>query len=102
MYEFTLKDDAGDTLRVIADSRDVLHWEREKSGRSAAKLASDWHMEDFYSLAHLAATRTGQFRGRLIDFENTYRVTRTAEVLDDDTGHADEGGPTQPDRSTGT
>jgi len=47
----------GDEMKIEADSRDVLRWERAKSGRSLAKLLAEPTLSDNYVLAYLAATR---------------------------------------------
>ncbi len=47
----------GPELKVEADSRDVLRWERAKSGRSLAKLLAEPTLSDNYVLAYLAAAR---------------------------------------------
>jgi len=98
LFRLTFKDDGNTRLVAAADSRDILHWEREKSGRTAGKLSSNPAMEDFYSLAHCAARRAGSYSGSLREFEDAYRVVRVEEVVDDDTGEVDEGGPTQSGR----
>jgi len=94
LYRLAFKDDHGNRLVANADSRDILKWEREKTGRTAAKLASNAAMEDFYSLAHCAARRTGDYDGSLRQFEDGYHLVRVEEIVDDDTGEVDEGGPT--------
>lgn len=98
LYRMSFKSDDGDVLVAEADSRDVLAWERQKSGRSARKLATDWEVGDFYNLAFIAATRTGVYTATLREFEKTHRMLRTEEIVDDVTGEVDEGGPTNPDR----
>lgn len=94
LYRLAFKDDSNNRLVAAADSRDILTWEREKTGRTAAKLASNAAMEDFYSLAHCALRRMGAFDGSLRQFEDGYRLVRVEEVVDDETGEVDEGGPT--------
>lgn len=97
LYRFTFKSDDQPKLDIQADTRDILTWEREKSGRKASNLAAAG-VEDYYSIAHAAARRTDVYSGSLREFERAYYLLRVEEVVDDETGEVDEGGPTQPGR----
>ncbi len=69
----------GEQITVTADSRDVLRWERAKSGRSIAKLLAEPTLSDNYVLAYLAATRTGQVTCSPKAFEDGYLLVMGAD-----------------------
>lgn len=69
MMSFNIKNvDSGKEWSVIADTRDVYKWEKTHKGVNLNKLADGLGMTDLYSLAYLASTRTGQFKGSEDDF----------------------------------
>lgn len=71
MIDFKIKQDSGDDYEVKATARDVLLWEKAKTGRAFSKFAAGTSMTDMYSLAHVASRRQGLFTGSLQDFETS-------------------------------
>lgn len=62
MFQFTIRrasDEAAAGVLVVADSRDVVVWERGRAGRSVTKLLAEPNMSDSYQLAYIAARRQG-------------------------------------------
>ena len=77
---FTLIPDDGEQLTLVADSRDILMWERMAKGRSLGALGKDARISDFYEVAHIAARRKRGFDGALPDFEAAYAI----DLVDED------------------
>jgi hypothetical protein len=99
MFTFTVTPDDGQSYKVTATSRDVLHWEKTTKGKSVGALseAENFHMGDMFKMAWIAARRQSLFAGDLKDFEAGHEV----DLVDDD--EDDDGlDPTQPAASTTT
>lgn len=69
----------GDELKIEADSRDVLRWERAKAGRSIAKLLAEPTLSDNYVVAYLAATRQKLITCSPQEFEGQYLLILGAD-----------------------
>lgn len=79
-YTFTLTPDEGDALTLVADTRDLLVWERAFKNRSLTALMKDMRIGDMYEIAHVAARRKRVFDGPLPDFEAAYAL----DIVDDE------------------
>lgn len=73
MFTFKVTPDGGDTYTVESNTRDILRWERTTKGASASQLEEPT-MAALYKIAHLAATRTGDFSGSLKEFEESVDI----------------------------
>lgn len=85
MFNFVVQPDEGDKFEVTADSRDVLVWERQKSGRSVAKLLAETHIADAYGLAYIASKRLGHIDCSPKEFEEQHRLILGQEPEPDPT-----------------
>lgn len=92
MFQFTFHradDEAAERVTVIADSRDVLKWERAGRDRSVTELLAKPNMDHCYPLAWIAAKRQGLLDCTLQAFEAEYLLVFGREPAPD---------PTQPAR----
>jgi hypothetical protein len=88
---FTVRPDDGEPYELVADSRDLLGWEKQSKGRKTFMgLMETLNLIDMYQVAHIAAKRQGRFAGELAEFERTCVLEFDAEEEPD---------PTQRDRS---
>lgn len=89
MFTFTIRlADDGDTAErqtVVADSRDVLKWEKGKPGRSVTKILAEPNIADSYVLAYLAAKRQGIVDCSAHEFEQQYLLVFGQEPAPDPT-----------------
>jgi hypothetical protein len=86
MFNYTIRpDDGGEDIRVTADSRDVLNWEKAGKGRSISKLLAEPSIGDAYILAYLAGKRTGVITCTPTEFEQRYLIVMTGEESPDPT-----------------
>lgn len=87
MFTFSCRkaDDPDSAFTVVADSRDVLRWEKAKSGRSVAKLLADSTVADSYVLAYLAAKREGHLDCAPAEFENDWLLIFGSDPAPDPT-----------------
>lgn len=92
MFTWRVIPDSGDPYIVEAGTRDVLAWERAKTGRSAQQLQDNFQVANAYWLAHRAAVRAGLFTGKLQDFEESVDLETGIAVAVDD-GDEDGDGP---------
>jgi hypothetical protein len=100
VFTFDITPDAtGETVRVVATSRDVSHWERTGKGRSIAALERDARMSQLEEIAYLAATRRAAFAGTLEEFRAGVDILPIDTRTQDDGEEGDgESGPTLPAR----
>lgn len=89
MFKFVITPDDGEQYTISARSRDIVTWEKTGKGRSVAELQRNMRFTDVYSLAHVAARRTGMFSGSLEEFERSVDL----EVMPEE-----EPDPTRPGR----
>jgi len=88
---FQVRPDDGEPYELVADSRDVLGWEKQSKGRKTfMALMETLNLVDLYQVAHIAAKRLGKFAGELAEFERTCALEFNTEEEPD---------PTQRDRS---
>lgn len=89
MFNYTLRPaDGGEDLHVVADSRDVLRWEKAGKGRSISKLLAEPTLSDAYILAYLAGKRTGVITCNPQEFEDGFLIVMTGEEPPDPTQSA--------------
>jgi hypothetical protein len=69
MMTFKVSPDGGDPWQVVAESRDVLAWEKALKGRSFNDLATNPTMAGLYGLAYAASRRQGLYSGTIGEFE---------------------------------
>jgi hypothetical protein len=69
MMTFKVSPDGGDPWQVVAESRDVLAWEKALKGRSFNDLATNPTMAGLYGLAYAASRRQGLWEGTIQEFE---------------------------------
>lgn len=102
MFPFDITPDGGATVRVVATSRDVSHWERTGKGRSLAAIERDARMSQLEEIAHLAAQRAGVFTGTLEEFRASVDILpidpRKADDPDDDAGDGEGAAASGPTR----
>lgn len=92
MFTYTIRPEAepegpgGDDLHIVADSRDVLRWEKAGNGkRSIAKLLAEPNIADSYILAYLAGKRQKLVTCTPQEFEDHYIIVMTGEESPDPT-----------------
>ena len=91
MITFTVRPDGDEPYELVADSRDVLGWEKQSKGRKTFMgLMETLNLIDMYAVAHIASKRQGKFPGELAEFERTCALEFDTEEEPD---------PTQRDRS---
>jgi hypothetical protein len=96
MIKFVLEDDAGEQMELLADSRDVLKWEKSGPNRTFVTLMRDMSLEEMYRVAWITAKRKLEYGGSLAQFCEHY-------MLDfDPTGGQREPDPTQTGVTTAT
>ena len=95
MFSWRVVPDDGEPYVVEAGTRDVLAWEKAKSGRSAQQLQDNFQVANAYWLAHRAATRAGMFAGNLKDFEESVDL-ETAVLVPVESDDEDGTDPTHP------
>jgi hypothetical protein len=97
MFVWRVIPDDGEPYVVEAGTRDVLAWEKERTGRSAQQLQDNFHVSNAYWLAHRAATRKGLFSGSRQQFEDSVDLESGTLVEVADTDDEDSADPTHPD-----
>lgn len=75
----------GEDIKVVADSRVVLQWEKAKKDRSISKLLAEPTLADAYVLAYLAAKRAGKIDCPPGEFEDKYLLLLGGEAAPDPT-----------------
>jgi hypothetical protein len=89
MFQFTIRlaedGDKAERIRIIADSRDVLKWEKAKPGRSVTKILAEPNIVDSYILAYLAARRQNLVDCSPNEFESRYLLVFGQEPAPDPT-----------------
>lgn len=80
VFTFAPAADKADQHTVEADSRDVLRWEKAKSGRSATKLLAEPNIVDSYILCYLSAKREGLVDCSPSEFEEKYLLLFGTDV----------------------
>lgn len=86
MLTMMIKPDNGEPYKLVADSRDVLLWEKIGPRNNLRRLIENPVMADHYSLAHIAIKR--QRLGDVSSYDdfvenNAIRIiNETSEVLD--------------------
>lgn len=80
VFTFAAADNKSEQHTVEADSRDVLRWEKAKSGRSAAKLLAEPNIVDSYILCYLAAKRQELVDCSPNEFEEKYLLLFGTDV----------------------
>jgi hypothetical protein len=90
MFTYTVRsaDDASNTFSVVADSRDVMKWEKARNGRSVSKLLAEPTVVDSYVLAYLAAKRLELIDCAPAEFEQNYILIFGSEPSPDPTNPA--------------
>jgi len=85
MFNYVLRPAEGDgeDIHVVADSRDVLRWEKAGKGRSISKLLAEPSLADAYILAYLAGKRTGVITCSPQEFEDGFLIVMTGEESPD-------------------
>ena len=80
VFTFAPAEDKAAQRTVEADSRDVLRWEKAKTGRSAAKLLAEPNLVDSYILCYLAARRQEMVDCSPSEFEEKYLLLFGTDV----------------------
>lgn len=71
MLEFRVVPDDGSAFELVADTRDVLVWEKTAKGRTMKNLMEDIAITDMYRIAYIAAKRQGLYDGNQQEFEQS-------------------------------
>jgi hypothetical protein len=90
MFTFKVTPDGDESYTLVADSRDVLIFEKTSRGKNLLTWRDSMSMVDLYRLAHIAATRQGRYEGKLNDFERDVVI----DIQDDEEDESSD--PTQP------
>lgn len=67
--------EGGEPFTVVADSRDMLVWEKtNKAGRTAVDLVDGATLGDQYAIAYTASKRQGLFAGTRQEFDDACAI----------------------------